>query len=57
MLENVSGISYFLMHHFSHSVKNYMACEEMDDKTNLKILKRKVREGRDTHATYAGVSG
>ena len=34
-----------------------MACEEMDDKTNLKILKRKVREGRDTHATYAGVSG
>ena len=56
MLENVSGISYFLMHHFSHSVKNCIACKEMDDTTNIKIEKRKVREGRDTHARYAGVS-
>ena len=57
VLENISGISYFLMHHFSHSVKNCMVCKEMDDMTNLKIEKRKVREGRDTHARYAGVSG
>ena len=56
MLENVSGISYFLMHHFSHSVKNCMVCKQMDDMTNLKIEKRKVKEGRDTHARYAGLS-
>ena len=30
--------------------------KEMDDMANLKIEKRKVREGRDTHARYAGVS-
>lgn len=56
VLENVSGISYFLMHHFSHSVKNGMACKEMDDMTNLKLEKRKVTEGRNTYARYAGVS-
>lgn len=44
------------MHHFSHSVKNGMACKEMDDMTNLKLEKRKVTEGRNTYARYAGVS-
>lgn len=30
--------------------------KEMDDMANLKIEKRKVREDRDIHARYAGVS-